>query len=105
MRNATRQIRTAVGGIRGAATVLRQEVNTLTATLRSAYDPANAATLEREGQIGGGLANSGPVAVNETWSRIRTDFAHYRVLWSREWTRSLVIPGFLAPILPSSEIQ
>ena len=39
MRNAARQIRTAGGGIRGAAAVLRQEMNTLTAALRSAVSP------------------------------------------------------------------
>lgn len=104
MRNATGQIRTAGGGIRGAAAVLRQEMNTLTAALRSAdltpsgwltpgqiavilrsaYDPAIAATLERHGQIGHDLATAGPVAVNETWSRIRTDSAHHAVLWISE---------------------
>lgn len=36
MKAAARQIRTAGGGIRGAAAVLRQEMNTLTAALRSA---------------------------------------------------------------------
>ena len=125
MKNATRQIRTAGGGIRGAAAVLRQEMNTLTAALRSAdltpsgwltpgqiavilrsaYDPAIAATLERHGQIGQQLATAGPVAVNETWSRIRTDSAHHAVLWISEWPRSMVYPGFLSPILLSSGIQ
>lgn len=125
MRNAARQIRTAGGGIRGAAAVLRQEMNTLTAALRSAdltpsgwltpgqiavilrsaYDPAIAATLERHGEIGHDLATAGPVAVNETWSRIRTDSAHHAVLWISEWPRSMVYPGFLSPILLSSGIQ
>ncbi|MCW5950937.1 MAG: hypothetical protein KIT69_01565 [Propionibacteriaceae bacterium] len=36
MRTSARQIRTAGGGIRGAAAVLRQEMNTLVAALRSA---------------------------------------------------------------------
>ena len=36
MKNAARQIRTAGGGIRGAAAVLRQEMSTLVAALRSA---------------------------------------------------------------------
>ena len=125
MRNAARQIRTAGGGIRGAAAVLRQEMNTLTAALRSAdltpsgwltpgqiavilrsaYDPAIAATLERHGEIGHDLATAGPVAVNETWSWIRTDSAHHTVLWISEWPRSMVYPGFLSPILLSSGIQ
>lgn len=125
MKAAARQIRTAGGGIRGAAAVLRQEMNTLTAALRSAdltpsgwltpgqiavilrsaYDPAIAATLERHGEIGHDLATAGPVAVNETWSRIRTDSAHHAVLWISEWPRSMVYPGFLSPILLSSGIQ
>ncbi|MDY4491640.1 hypothetical protein [Schaalia hyovaginalis] len=48
--------------------------------LRSAYDPAIAATLERHDQIGQDLATTGPVAVNETWNRIRTDSTHHAVL-------------------------
>ena len=122
---AARQIRTAGGGIRGAANVLRQEMNTLVAALRSAdlapsgwltpgqiavmlrsaYDPAIAATLERHGQLGQSLATAGPVAVTETWGRLRTDSAHHAVLWINEWPRSLVYPGFLSPVLLSTGIQ
>lgn len=125
MRAAARQIRTAGGGIRGAAAVLRQEMATLTAALksadlnpsgwltpgqiavilRSAYDPAIAATLERHGQIGQSLATAGPLAVNESWGRIRTDSAHHATLWISEWPRSLVYPGFLSPVLLSTGIQ
>ncbi|MFA5605721.1 MAG: SCO6880 family protein [Leucobacter sp.] len=122
---AARQIRTAGGGIRGAAAVLRQEMSTLIAALRSAdlapsdwlscgeiavilrsaYDPAIAATLERHGELGQSLATAGPVAVNESWSRLRTDSAFHAVLWISEWPRSMVYPGFLAPVLLSSGIQ
>ncbi|EPH06550.1 hypothetical protein HMPREF1485_00253 [Propionibacterium sp. HGH0353] len=125
MKAAVRQIRTAGGGIRRGAAVLRQEMNTLTAalrfadlapsawltcgqiavTLRSAYDPAIAATLERHGELGQNLATAGPVAVNESWNRLRTDSAHHAVLWISEWPRSMVYPGFLAPILLSTGIQ
>lgn len=125
MHAAARQIRTAGGGIRGAAAVLRQEMSTLIAALRSAdlapsdwlscgeiavilrsaYDPAIAATLERHGELGQSLATAGPVAVNESWSRLRTDSAFHAVLWISEWPRSMVYPGFLAPVLLSSGIQ
>lgn len=125
MHAAARQIRTAGGGIRGAAAVLRQEMSTLVAALRSAdlapsswltcgeiavilrsaYDPAIAATLERHGELGQSLATAGPVAVNESWSRLRTDSAFHAVLWISEWPRSMVYPGFLAPVLLSSGIQ
>lgn len=125
MKNAARQIRTAGGGIRGAAAVLRQEMSTLVAALRSAdltpsgwlspgeiavilrsaYDPAIAATLERHGELGQSLATAGPVAVNESWTRLRTDSAHHAVLWVSEWPRSMVYPGFLSPVLLSTGIQ
>ena len=125
MQVSVRQIRTAGGGIRGAAAVLRQEMSTLVAALRSAdlapsswltcgeiavilrsaYDPAVAATLERHGELGQSLATAGPVAVNESWSRLRTDSAFHAVLWISEWPRSMVYPGFLAPVLLSTGIQ
>lgn len=125
MKTAARQIRTAGGGIRGAAAVLRQEMATLTAALRSAdltptgwlgpgqvavilrsaYDPAVAATLERHGRLGQELATAGPVAVTETWGNLRTDSAWHAVLWVSEWPRSMVYPGFLAPVLLSTGIQ
>ncbi|WP_337006980.1 SCO6880 family protein [Microbacterium sp. LB12] len=125
MKAAARQIRTAGGGIKGAAGVLRQEMSTLASALRSAdlapsgwldagqiavilrsaYDPAVASALERHGQIGRDLATAGPVAVTETWGNLRTDSAHHAVLWISEWPRSLVYPGFTAPILLSTGIQ
>ncbi|WP_345750905.1 SCO6880 family protein [Microbacterium rhizophilus] len=125
MKAAARPIRSAGGGIRGAAHVLRQEMATLTTALRtaelkpgdwytagqlavmlrSAYDPQIAATLERSGDIGRDLATAGPVAVTETWSNLRSDSAWHAVLWISEWPRSLVYPGFLSPILLSSGIR
>lgn len=125
MKAAGRQIRTAGGGIRGAAAILRQEIATLTTALRSAdlsqsgwlppgdiavilrsaYDPAIAATLQRHGDLGRDLATAGPVAVTETWARLRTDSAYHAVLWVSEWPRSMVYPGFLAPVLLSAGIQ
>ena len=125
MKAAARQIRTACNGIRGAAAVLRQEMSTLLAALRSAdlapsdwldagqvavilrgaYDPAVASALERHGRIGRDLATAGPVAVTETWGSLRTDSAHHAVLWVSEWPRSMVYPGFLAPVLLSTGIQ
>lgn len=90
MRTAARQIRTA-----GDVAVI----------LRSAYDPAMAAALERHGSIGRELATAGPVAVTETWGGLRTDSAHHTVLWISEWPRSLVYPGFLAPLALSTGIQ
>ena len=124
MKAATRQIRTAGGGIRGAAAVLRQEMTTLSTALRaaeltstgwltpgevavilrSAYDPAAAASLERHGALGRDLATAGPVAVTETWDRLRSDSAFHTVLWISEWPRSQVFPGFLAPLVLSNGV-
>jgi len=73
--------------------------------LRSAYDPAVASALERHGDLGRDLATAGPVAVTETWGSLRSDSAHHCVLWISEWPRSLVFPGFLAPVLLSSGVR
>ena len=125
MKNGARQIRTAGGGLRGAAAVLRQEMTTLVAALRAAdltpsdwltpgevavilrgaYDPAIAATLERHGELGRDLATAGPVALTESWDHLRSDSAHHAVLWISEWPRSMVYPGYLAPMLLSTGIQ
>ena len=125
MKAASRAIRAAGGGNRGAAAVLRQEMSTMSAALRaadlspsdwlepgdlavilrSAYDPGVAGALERHGDLGRDLATAGPVAVSESWSSVRSDSAHHCVLWVSEWPRSLVYPGFLAPVLLGSGVR
>jgi hypothetical protein len=125
MKAAARAVRAAGGGNRGAAAVLRQEMSTITAALRAAdlapsgwlepgdlalilrtaYDPVVARALERHGELGRDLATAGPVAVSESWSGLRSDSAHHCVLWISEWPRSLVYPGFLAPVLLSSGVR
>ncbi len=122
---AGRAIHAAGGGIRGTVTVLRQEVETLTAALRaadlspsaplgtgelalmlrSAYDPTRAAALERHGALGRDLATAGPVSVTENWGHLRSDSAHHAVLWISEWPRSLVYPDFLHPVLLASGVR
>jgi hypothetical protein len=125
LKAAGRAIRATGGGHRGAAAVLRQEMSTMTAALRSAdlapsdwlepgdlavilraaYDPVVAGALERHGELGRDLATAGPVAVSENWSSVRSDSAHHCVLWISEWPRSLIYPGFLAPVLLSSGVR
>ncbi|MEQ6902011.1 SCO6880 family protein [Nocardioides sp. YIM 152588] len=125
LKSSGRAIRAAGGGNRGAAAVLRQEMATLAAALRAAdlapsdwlapgdlalilraaYDPAVAGALERHGGLGRDLAAAGPVAVAESWGSSRSDSAHHCVLWVSEWPRSMVFPGFLAPVLLSSGIR
>ena len=125
LKAASRAIRAAGGGNRGAAAVLRQEMSTITAALRAAdlspsdwlgpgelavilrasYDPDVAGALERHGDLGRDLATAGPVAVSENWSSLRSDSACHCVLWISEWPRSLVYPDFLAPVLLSSDVR
>ncbi|KQM83657.1 SCO6880 family protein [Agromyces sp. Leaf222] len=116
---ASRQVRANGGGMRGAATVLRQEMTALSGALRtadlivggwitapelatalrSAYDPSIGVELDRYPDVGRDLATAGPVAVTESWDRLRTDTAFHAVLWISEWPRSQVYPGFLAPLV------
>ncbi|GAB2473366.1 SCO6880 family protein [Xylanimonas ulmi] len=125
LKAAARTIRAAGGGMRGSAAVLRQEIETLTAALRSAdlpptapldpadlalvlrsaYDPAVAAALERHGSLGRDLASAGPVSVAESWGSLQSDSAHHAVLWISEWPRTQVYPGFLAPLLLGSGVR
>ncbi|GAA5517977.1 hypothetical protein Lsed01_00394 [Demequina sediminis] len=125
MKACARQIRAAGGGMKGTAAVLRQEMATFASALRaaeitptgwlspgevavilrSAYDPAAGQALERHGEIGRSLATAGPVGLNETWERLRSDSAYHAVLWVSEWPRSSVYPDFLRPLLLTSGIQ
>ncbi|GAA4706598.1 hypothetical protein APR04_001727 [Promicromonospora umidemergens] len=125
MNAAARAVRAAGGGLRGAAAVLRQEVETLRIALRAAdlipgdpydagrlavhlrtaYDPAIGPALERHPTLGRELAAAGPIAVTETWGNLRADGAHHCVLWISQWPQSQTYPGFLAPLLLSSGIQ
>ncbi len=124
LKAAARQIRTRGRGIHGAAAVLRQEMTMLTTALRAAeitatgwltpsevavilrgaYDPASGPSLERHGTLGRDLATAGPVAITETWDRLRSDSAFHAVLWISEWPRSQVYPGFLAPLVLSNGV-
>ncbi|MFE5671698.1 SCO6880 family protein [Agromyces sp. NPDC056523] len=119
LRAASRQVRTSGGGMRGAATVLRQEMTALTGALRAAdlivggwlaadelasilrtaYDPAVGVELDRHPTVGRVLDAAGPVAVAESWDRLRSDSAFHAVLWISEWPRSQVYPGFLSPLV------
>ncbi|WP_423464208.1 SCO6880 family protein [Promicromonospora sp. MS192] len=122
---AARTVRAAGGGLRGAAAVLRQEVETLVIALRAAdltpgdpydagqlaihlrtaYDPAIGPALERHPTLGRELAAAGPIAVTEAWGNLRADGAHHCVLWISQWPQARTYPGFLAPLLLSSGIQ
>lgn len=121
LRAASRAVRAAGGGMRGAAAVLRQEMTTLVnalraaelqagawytperlaVDLRAAYDPAGAALVDGA-PLGRKLETAGPLGIDEEWGSLRSDSAHHRVLWISEWPQALVHPGFLAPLLLTS---
>src|SRR4051795_9621163 len=125
LKAASRAIRAAGGGNRGAAAVLRQEMSTMTAALRAAdlapsgwlepgdlalilrtaYDPIVAGALERHRDLRRDPPPAGPRAGHGRWASVRSDSAHHCVLWISEWPRSLVYPGFLAPVLLSSGVR
>ncbi|MBN9607890.1 MAG: hypothetical protein BGO26_06655 [Actinobacteria bacterium 69-20] len=44
-------------------------------------------------------ASAGPMAVDETWSTVRTDSAWHQVLWVSGWPRFDTHPAFLAPVI------
>jgi len=124
MARARRAIRSEGGGLAGAAVVLRQELTTLTAALRTAeitvegwatpadlavmlrqaYDPGASATLDRH-QVGRDPAIAGPVVVEEHWDHLRTDTGLHAVYWISEWPRSEVFPSFLSSILLSAGLR
>ena len=124
MARARRAIRSEGGGLAGAAVVLRQELTTLTAALRTAeitvegwstpadlavmlrqaYDPAACATLDRH-QVGRDPSTAGPVVVEEHWDHLRTDTGLHAVYWISEWPRSEVFPSFLSSILLSAGVR
>ena len=116
MRRAAKSIRDAGRGVKGAAAVLRAQMEALEYSLRSAdlhierwfdaaalavivrqtYDPA--ASLDR-GAPGANLGHAGPVALSEHWSYLRHDSGFSTVLWISEWPRQDVAPNFLHSVI------
>ena len=117
MRRAAKAVREAGRGIKGAAAVLRGQMEALEYSLlaadlllecwldaealalivRQAYDPA--ASPLRPGRPGADLHQAGPVAVSEHWSYLRHDSGFSTVLWISEWPRQDVAPNFLHSVV------
>ncbi len=111
-------------GMSGAAVVLRQEMATIAAALRSAeiqldgwlgpgdlasvirsaYDPAMTSALQ-VAEVGQQLTTAGPVVVEESFDHLRTDSGYHAVLWVSEWPRTEVYPSFLSPLLLTARIR
>lgn len=117
---AARVIRKHGRGIPAAATVLRQDMHTLSAALRAAemqvsgwlgpeelaqlirgaYDPSAVAAKTTCHDSAARLATSGPVGLVEHWDHFVADgSAHTAVLWISEWPRSEVLASFLHPLI------
>ncbi|WP_103502145.1 SCO6880 family protein [Streptomyces sp. SM14] len=128
MRAARRLSNQAGGGLTGAFTVLAQLTNTfdqaarasgltpsgwltapqIAAVVRSAYDPAASAALERWSPTGrpqAAPAAAGPVVLVESADRIRTDTAHHAVYWVENWPRIEASPGFLHQVLFTAGVR
>lgn len=124
LRGAHRQVRQAGGGLAGATRVLGAEMRsftrglhaagvgvvewldarTLAGVIRGAYDPASIPMMERRTSVdptvrGSRIDAAGPVAVDETWDRIRTDSGWHATYWIAEWPRVEAHASFLHPLL------
>lgn len=116
MRRAAKAIREAGRGVKGAAVVLRGDMDALEYSLRAAelridhwldapalavvvrqaYDPASTIRADSPGAT---LTTAGPVGVSEHWSYLRHDSGYSTVLWISEWPRQAVAPNFLHPVV------
>ncbi|MCI0141528.1 hypothetical protein KNN17_08035 [Arthrobacter bambusae] len=126
---ARRRIKESGGGLVGVERVLRLEVEAMTTALgthnvkveewlpedgildvlRGAFDPAAiAAPVRPPAPVGAHLdpesdsdskLPSGPMAVEEHWTYLRTDSGFHQTFWIAEWPRQKVIPGFLHPLI------
>ena len=125
MSRARRAIKAEGGGVGGAASVLRRELDTIAAALRAAEVAAGSAgsgadelalhapfspttptaKLDRPPDVGRNLATAGPVAVREHLDHLRTDTGLHSVYWISEWPRSEVHPGFLSPLLLAAGVR
>lgn len=124
LRTASRQIRQAGGGLGGATKVLGDEmrgfgrglhsagvqvhewlgVRALAGVIRGAFDPAAIPVMDRRASIDPEAAGvrpdaAGPVAVDESWDRIRTDSGFHATYWISEWPRVEARASFLHPLL------
>ena len=116
LRKLARSSVSSTRALSGAATVLRGEMAGLSESLRQAgltcsgflgeaelaaivrqaFDPA---THLDPSDPGANLAHAGPLAVAESWDRLRHDSGYSCVLWVSEWPRIEVPADFLHPLV------
>ena len=67
-------------------------------------DPEAARRLQGK-PLGADLASAGPIAVDEEWSRLRSDSGWHAALWVTEWPRLSVVAGFLWPLILAPQVR
>lgn len=82
----------------------------LAAAWRTGFDPWARAALDSRAaahpDLDGVAVSAGlPVAIDESWSALRTDDTWHATFWVAEWPRVEVGPDFLAPLLLHTEVQ
>ncbi|MEV4943600.1 SCO6880 family protein [Streptomyces zaomyceticus] len=128
LKAAKRLISQAGGGLAGAFTVMEQTTSSvaqaarnagltvsgwlgpqeIAAVLRTAYDPASTAHLQRwseTGQAEADPAAAGPVAQVEEADRLVTDSARHATFWIENWPRTETSPGFLHSLMFSAGVR
>ena len=81
-------------GLRPLGWLGEAEVATI---VRQAFDPS--AQIDPWADPAANLTRAGPVAVSESWHRLRHDSGWSAVLWVSEWPRISVPPDFLHPLV------
>ena len=117
LRAAARSIKAAGRAMRGAAEVLRGDMACLSEALRQAglrplrwlreeelaaivrqvFDPG--VQIDPTRDPAANLGHAGPVAISESWQRLRHDSGWSSVLWISEWPRIAAAPDFLHPLV------
>jgi hypothetical protein len=69
----------------------------LAAIVRQSFDPG--ALIDPSLDPAANLSHAGPVAVSESWQRLRHDSGWSSVLWVSEWPRIAVPADFLHPLV------
>jgi hypothetical protein len=72
--------------------------------LRTAYDPDAVRRLDGK-PVDRKPATAGPLAIDEEWTRLRSDSGWHAALWVTEWPRLEVVPGFLWPLVLAPQVR
>jgi hypothetical protein len=120
MRRAARAIRESGRGVKGAANVLHNDMDTFDTSIRAAglfregwLEPEDLAVAFRQAydpladvnRAAVSLRSAGPVALEEHWDHLRHDSGYSCVLWINEWPRTEVAPHFLHSLVFARQVR